>query len=63
MQDLQLEVLEMEISFTRNPMNKIMIKQPFQKSKHEMYFIMQLRSSALQIEESWNNLKSWSASI
>ena len=52
MQDLQLEVLEMEISFTRNPLNKIMIKQPFQKSKHEVYFIMQLRASALRIEES-----------
>ena len=52
MQDLQLEVLEMEISFIRNPMNKIMIKESFQKSQHEMYFIMQLCASAVRIKES-----------
>lgn len=57
MQDLQLEVLEMEISFTKNRMIKIMVKESFQKSQHEMYFIMRLCASAVLIEESWNHLK------
>lgn len=52
MQDLQLEVLEMEISFTKNRMIKIMVKESFQKSQHEMYFIMRLCASAVLIEES-----------